>query len=79
MYKRQGQGQEVSGADLKAECADKLLVTRQNYDIDKFGDFELKYAEYMAAIGNIPPIGLSNVEDNVDRELFQEAFEGRKN
>lgn len=74
-----GQGQEVSGADLKAECADKLLVTRQNYDIDKFGDFELKYAEYMAAIGNIPPIGLSNVEDNVDRELFQEAFEGRKN
>ena len=33
----------------------------------------------MAAIGNIPPIGLSNVEDNVDRELFQEAFEGRKN
>lgn len=74
-----GQGQEVSGADLKAECTDKLLVTRQNYDIEKFGEFELKYAEYMAAIGNIPPIGLSNVEANVDKELFQEAFEGRQN
>lgn len=72
------QGQSVSKDILKAECKDKILVTRKNYDIEKFGDFEVKYAEYMAAIGNIPPLGLPNVEKNVDRELFREAFEGQQ-
>nr|WP_288859399.1 ABC transporter substrate-binding protein [uncultured Faecalicatena sp.] len=73
------QGQKVSRENLEAECKDKLLVTRENYEVGQFGDFEMKYAEYMAAIGNIPPIGLPNVEANVDRELFQEAFAGGEN
>lgn len=71
------QGQSVSKDILEMECKDKIFVTRKNYDIEKFGDFEIKYAEYMAAIGNIPPLGLPNVDKNVDRELFREAFEAQ--
>lgn len=70
------QGQAVSREDLEEECRDKILVTKQNYDINKFGDFEKKYAEYMAAIGNIPPLSLPNVDSNIDLNLFQEAFVG---
>lgn len=60
---------------LKKECRDKLFVTDDNYDIEEFGKFEYKYAEYMAAIGNIPPIQLENVRENIDAELFREALE----
>lgn len=60
---------------LKKECRDKQFVTRDNYSMEDFGEFELKYAEYMVAIGNIAPINLQNVEKNIDRELFKEAFE----
>lgn len=60
---------------LKQECKDKLFITRDNYEIEEFGKFEYKYAEYMAAIGNIPPIKLKNVKENMDVELFREALE----
>lgn len=60
---------------LRKECEDKLFVTEENYSIGQFGEFEYKYAEYMAAIGNIPPASLKNVKENIDSSLFCQAFE----
>ena len=71
----QSHEQSVPKDILQEECKDKIFVTRENYDIEKFGDFEMKYAEYMAAIGHITPLGLPNVESNVDKELFLKAFQ----
>ncbi|MCI9250616.1 MAG: ABC transporter substrate-binding protein [Lachnospiraceae bacterium] len=73
-------GVEFTMDILKKECRDKPFVTAGNYDIEEFGKFEYKYAEYMAAIGNIPPIRLKNVKEHMDAELFREALErNRKN
>lgn len=69
------QGEAFSRDVVREECKDKILVTRENYEIRQFGEFEIKYAEYMAAIENIPPLGLPNVEKNIDKTLLQEAFE----
>lgn len=69
------QGESVSRDILEIECEDKILVTRKNYELKSFGSYEMKYAEYMAAIGNIGPFGLPNVEANIDKELFKEAFQ----
>lgn len=63
---------------LEKECRDKIFVTGRNYNIDEFGEFEYKYAEYMAATGNIPPVKLKNVRENVNPELFQKAFDSMK-
>lgn len=59
---------------LEQECKDKIFVTRENYSLEKFGQFEYKYAEYMAAIGNIEPMTLKNVKENMDPELWKKAF-----
>lgn len=56
---------------LKDECRDKIFVTEDNYDINSFGEFEYKYAEYMAATGNISAVKLKNVKENLKPELFQ--------
>ena len=67
-------GQDISHKDIKAECKDKVFVTCENYDIEKFGEYEKKYAEYMAALGNISPLVLENVDNNIDSELFETAL-----
>jgi len=67
-------GQQISREMLEREARDKIFITRENYDVFSFGEFEKMYAEYMAIIGNIPAWTLPNVERNIDRELFKEAF-----
>ena len=71
----EGSGVAFTQDVLREECRDKLFVTEDNYSIDNFGEFEYKYAEYMAAIGNIPPASLKNVKENMDDSLFRQAFE----
>ncbi|MGL6201424.1 MAG: ABC transporter substrate-binding protein [Lachnospiraceae bacterium] len=65
---------EFTISNLKRECRDKIFITKDNYQSDNFGESEYKYAEYMAATGNLDPMTLKNVNKNMDKELFREAL-----
>jgi NitT/TauT family transport system substrate-binding protein len=67
-------GQQISRDMLERESRDKIFITRENFEIERFGEFEMRYAEYMAIIGNISARALPNVERNIDKDLFRRAF-----
>lgn len=67
-------GVDYTADIVRQECKDKIFITRDNYSMEEFGKFENKYAEYMAAIGNMPPEKLKSVRNNMDGTLFEQAL-----
>ncbi len=71
-------GQKIDAKIIRFECEDKIFITKDNYDLEQFGESENKYAEYMATLGNISPLVLDNIENNIDSKLFETAMERAK-
>lgn len=60
--------------NIREECKLKPLVTRNNYKIESYGNFETQYAEFMVSIDALNVKKLSVVQQSIDRDMFKRAL-----